>query len=112
VQAGSGSLKERGLVVIIPRIGEFLKARSPVQREALLLAAGFAFGVLIMPLFIWVAGQLILGPYAHGGPLALLADHVRALASGSLSSWVVALFPYLAGVVARWIASRWRAPPD
>jgi hypothetical protein len=66
--------------------------------------------VLIMPLFIWVAGQLILGPYANGGPIALLSDHVRALASGSLASWVVALFPYVAGVVGRWIVTRWQAP--
>jgi Oxidoreductase family, NAD-binding Rossmann fold len=50
---------------------------------------------LLMPLLVWVAGTVALGPYANGGFGALLGDFLRGLADGSLACWLVLAGPYL-----------------
>lgn len=65
------------------------------RREALIAAAAVLLGLLVMPLAIWVAGLLTLGPYANGGFWALLADFLRGLVEGSLACWIVLAGPLL-----------------
>jgi hypothetical protein len=65
------------------------------QRELGLLLAGLVLGLLAMPLLLWVAGLLALGPYANGGFGALLGDFFAGLARGSLACWLVLAGPYL-----------------
>lgn len=77
------------------------------RRELATLALALAFGLLVMPPLIWIAGQLTLGDYARdysgtptGGPLALWADFFAGLASGSLGYWTVLLGPW---VIWKWL---------
>lgn len=75
-----------------------VRSLSRLQRELIVLGAALLFGVLLMPLLIWVAGNRVLGPYTHGqnphaGPGALLGDFLTALAHGSVVFWAVALGP-------------------
>lgn len=91
-------------------------ALSRTQRELIVLAAAVAFGVLVMPLLIWVAGNRALGPYAHGdnprgGPWALFADYVVGLAHGSAVFWLVALGPALLLLLIRGFLALLRALP-
>lgn len=67
-----------------------------------MLALALLVGAIVMPLLIWSAGSLVLGPYARdpagtrtGGPFALLADFFHGLGSGSLGYWIVLLGPYV-----------------
>jgi len=83
-----------------PKRGLLSSVRSltRLQRELILFGAALAFGVLLVPLLIWVAGNRVLGPYTHGqnphaGPGALLGDFLGALAHGSAVFWAVALGP-------------------
>ena len=39
-----------------------LRSLSRAQRELILFGAALLFGVLLMPLLIWVAGNRVLGP--------------------------------------------------
>lgn len=71
---------------------------SRLQRELVFFAAELLFGVVVVPLLIWVAGNRVLGGYTHGanphaGPGALLADFFTGLGNGSSVFWLVALGP-------------------
>jgi len=69
-----------------------------VRIELLIFGPLLLFGLIGMPLLIWVAGNRWLGPYTHGqnlhaGPLALLQDFLVSLVHGSAVFWLVALGP-------------------
>ena len=86
------------------------------RREAFILGAALLFGLLLMPLLIWVAGNRVLGSYTHGqnthaGPFALLEDYFIGLAHGSAVFWSVALGPAVLMVLVRLFARAIRAVP-
>jgi hypothetical protein len=69
-----------------------------VRRELIIFGTALLFGLIAVPLLIWVGGNRVLGPYTHGqnlhaGPLALLQDFYLGLLHGSAVFWVVALGP-------------------
>ncbi len=73
-------------------------ALSRPARDLALSGALLLFGVLVMPLLIWLAGNRVLGGYvhaqnAHAGPIALLGDFLLGLVYGSAVFWAVALGP-------------------
>jgi hypothetical protein len=61
----------------------------------MILVILLACGLFVIPLLIWAVGRGVLGPYADGGPFALLVDFFSGLKSGSLVYWGVAFGPYL-----------------
>jgi ABC-type Fe3+-siderophore transport system permease subunit len=72
----------------------------------IIYGAALLFGVLLMPLLVWVVGNRLLGPYTHGqnthaGPLALLADFLVGLGHGSAVFWAVALGPAIVLLLVR-----------
>jgi hypothetical protein len=85
--------------------------RSPrlprrVRLELLIFGPLLLFGLIGMPLLIWVAGNRWLGPYTHdqnphAGPLALLQDFLLSLLHRSAVFWVVALGPAALVLLAR-----------
>jgi hypothetical protein len=63
-----------------------------------MFGAALLFGLIGVPLLIWVGGNRVLGPYVHGqnlhaGPFALLQDFFLGLLHGSAVFWAVALGP-------------------
>jgi hypothetical protein len=67
-------------------------------RGLILYGAALLFGVFIVPLLLWLAGNRFLGPYTHGqnlhaGAGALLSDFLVGLGHGSAVFWGVALGP-------------------
>ena len=83
-----------------PRLPPPAPPRVPprLRRELILLATLLLFGLIGMPLLIWMAGNRWLGPYSHeqnlhAGPLALLQDYLLGLLHGSAVFWAVALGP-------------------
>ncbi len=67
----------------------------------MILAILLACGLFVIPLLIWVVGRGVLGPYADGGPFALLVDFFNGLKNGSLVYWSVAFGPYVIIMVLR-----------
>jgi hypothetical protein len=77
-----------------------------VRLELIVYGVLLLFGLVGMPLLIWVAGNRWLGPYTHeqnphAGPLALLQDYFLSLLHGSGVFWVVALGPAALVLLAR-----------
>jgi hypothetical protein len=64
-------------------------------REVALFGGTLALGLLVIPLFIWIVGHRMLGPYTRGdvprglGPVALYGDYFSGLAHGWLGYWAV-----------------------
>ena len=90
-----------------------------LQRELALLGGALAFGVLVIPLLIWLAGHATLGPYTHGdtgpgfGPLTLYGDYLSGLGHGWLMYWAVAVGPVLLLIAVRlWLALIRHMPRD
>lgn len=93
-----------------------VRSLSRAQRELILLGALLLFGLLLMPLLIWVAGNRVLGPYTHGqnlhaGPAALLQDFFTGLVHGSAVFWGVALGPAVLILLLRLFVRGVRALP-
>jgi hypothetical protein len=93
-----------------------LRALTGTQRALILYALALIFGVLIVPLLIWLIGNRVLGPYTqgqntHAGALALLEDFFVGLAHGSAVFWAVALGPLVVVLLLRLFLRGLRALP-
>jgi len=93
-----------------------LRALTRLQVELIVLGGLLLFGLIGVPLLIWVAGNRVLGPYTHGqnlhgGPLDLLVDFFTGLAHGSALFWAVALGPLAMIVLLRLLIKGVRALP-
>jgi hypothetical protein len=87
-----------------------------VRRELLIFGPALLFGLVLVPLLIWFAGNRVLGPYTHGqdlhaGPLALLGDFFLGLWHGSAVFWAVALGPAALVLLLRLFVALVRALP-
>jgi hypothetical protein len=71
------------------------------RRELQIFGAMLLVALTLLPLAIWGAGRMFLGDYLRdpggrtGGLMALVADYVGGILSGSLVHWLVFLGPYL-----------------
>jgi hypothetical protein len=95
---------------------ERVRALSRTRRELILFGAALLFGLVLMPLLIWLVGNKVLGPYTHGpnlhaGPGALLEDFALGLVHGSAVFWGVALGPAVLILLLRLIVRGVRALP-
>jgi hypothetical protein len=71
--------------------------RPWLRREALVLAACFGFGLLVLPALIFLVGGQLLGEYRPGaGMAAFYADLYTQLAAMSPWPWLLVLGPWLA----------------
>jgi hypothetical protein len=68
---------------------------------------------------IWLVGNRVLGPYAHGsnpsaGPLALVGDFFSGLQHGAITFWIVVIGPAVIILAARvaWALIRRRPAND
>jgi hypothetical protein len=82
------------------------------RRKSELILAGslIGFGLLLLPLAIYVVGIQIIGPYeGEGGAFGLLASILGALARGDWAAWVLTLSPYVVVQLGRLGLHLWRA---
>jgi hypothetical protein len=101
----------------LTQLRDSYEALSRTRRELIILGAALLFGLVAMPLLIWVVGSHVLGPYTHGqnahaGPFALLGDFFVGLGHGSAVFWSVALGPAALVVLLRLFARAVRALPS
>jgi hypothetical protein len=96
-----------------------ISLETRTRREMVFFGGALAFGLLVIPLLIWIVGHRTLGSYTHGddphgmGPLALYGDYFAGLAHGWLGYWVVALGPAVLLLLGRlWLAMLRRMPRD
>jgi hypothetical protein len=84
------------------------RALPRLRREVVTFGLMLLVALTVLPLAIWIAGQIFLGDYLRdpaggrsGGALALLADYVAGVMAGSPGHWLVLLGPYLLLVALR-----------
>jgi hypothetical protein len=84
----------------------------PYKKELILFGCLFGFGLLLLPLVVYIVGVEIVGPYeGEGGALGLLTSIFVALARGEWAAWILALSPYLVVQLTRLAVSiLWRRP--
>jgi len=70
------------------------------RRDATWLLAALLFGLLALPVLVYLTGLTILGPYAHGGLPAFLSDFLADLVRLRWFSWSLVLGPLV--IVATW----------
>jgi hypothetical protein len=63
--------------------------------EAVTLGLAVLFGLLIMPVLIYIAGSLVLNAYDNGGVFALYFDFFKGLFEPRPSCWIVLLGPFV-----------------
>jgi len=108
---------------LLARARRSFMQHARLVRELIFFGPALIFGLVIVPLLIWMVGTRILGPYtrgteAHDRPLALLGDFFVGLSHGSTVFWLVALGPALFVAVIRLLAvlirwgDRWVAGRD
>jgi hypothetical protein len=77
------------------------RRRTGLLRELITLALALLVGLVLLPLAIYVSGQVVLGDYVRSandpspaGPLALWTDFLAGLARGDLANWIILFGPY------------------
>jgi hypothetical protein len=78
------------------------------QREIALAAGSLGFGLIVLPLAIYVVGQQLVGEYAGSGPLALAESIWLDLAALRPLTWLLVLWPYLTVQLVRLVRRLWR----
>ncbi|HZF17713.1 MAG TPA: hypothetical protein VE046_17435 [Steroidobacteraceae bacterium] len=79
----------------ITEFTERLRTASRSERELWLAGGAVGFGLLILPLFIYFAGNTTLGTYERGGLGTFLIDFFSGLFRPHLAHWLVVTGPYL-----------------
>ena len=84
------------------------RQRRGIARELITFVIGAFAGLVLLPLLIYVAGRVLLGPYVRSatdptpaGPLQMWTDYLGGLAQGSLAYWLVLLGPYVMYLLVR-----------
>jgi hypothetical protein len=67
---------------------------TTLRREVRFFVLIAAFGLLLLPLLVYLAGLLTLGPY-EGGLLAFLGSLYKAFVTFKLTAWILLLGPYV-----------------
>jgi hypothetical protein len=78
-----------------------LRAASKGERELWLAGFTVAFGLIVLPFFIYIAGNATLGPNESGGLGAYLLDFMKGLIRPHAAYWLIVLGPYLLIAMAR-----------
>ncbi|MEY4762879.1 MAG: hypothetical protein RLZZ200_2735 [Pseudomonadota bacterium] len=87
---------------VISKTKQAYRRQSGAGREIANLLLALAFGLVLLPPLIWIGGRIVLGEYNRdplnpepGGPFALWADYLGALAHGNPGYWLALCGAYL-----------------
>jgi hypothetical protein len=84
------------------------RRRRGIAHELTTLLLGIVAGLVVMPLGIYVCGQVLLGGYlrspaepAHAGPWAFFSDYLAGISGGSMPHWLILVGPYVTYLIFR-----------
>ena len=76
------------------RARDYYLSLSRPKFEGLTLGIALLFGLVIMPVLIFIAGNYALKSYAHGGLFSLFVDYYTGLVELRPSCWIVLIGPF------------------
>ncbi len=79
-----------------------------IRKEALLLLIVFAAGIMLMPVAIYIIGQMIFGNYGGDGFGGFFSAIARKLVTADGVAWLLVASPYLVLQCLRITAYAWR----
>ena len=79
----------------MPPVTQAVTRTAPAKREAILLAACLAFGVLALPAAIYAVGSAIFGEFTGGGLRGFLSVVYAELRGFDVAVWFLVFSPYL-----------------
>jgi hypothetical protein len=89
------SLLDQCMPVSITALVNRVRGASRQERELWLAGAALAFGLLVLPFLIYLAGSISLGPYESGSVWLYLFDFLKGLVRPHLAYWLIVVGPYL-----------------
>ena len=85
-------------------------ATSRLKTESLTALVLILLGFVVLPVMVYLVGQVVIGGYeGDGGLLGLFIAIYRSLGRGELATWVLVLSPYLVVQLARLFIGIFRA---
>ena len=79
------------------------------KRELTIAAALLAFGLIVLPIAIYVVGQQLIGEYDTDAGWLALAEHIWIdFLSLRATAWILVLGPYVTVQLIRWTRRVWR----
>ena len=82
--------------------------RQKVRKEVGLLAGLLFFGLVLMPVGIFLTGQAVFGSYGGHGYMDFFGTISEKIRSGDRVAWFLVLAPYLIWQSFRLMAAAWR----
>lgn len=82
--------------------------RRAVRKETALLAGLLFFGIVLMPIAIFVTGKAVFGAYGGYGYADFFGTLTAKLRDGDMVAWFLVASPYLVWQVLRLMAFAWR----
>lgn len=82
--------------------------RRAVRKELALLAGLLFFGIVLMPIAIFMIGQAVFGAYGGHGYGDFFGTLSAKLRAGDMVAWFLVASPYLAWQCLRLMAFAWR----
>jgi len=79
-----------------------------LKKEAALLAVMLFFGIVLLPIAIWIVGDAVFGSYGGRGYGDFFNSLSGKLRSGTTDAWFLVLSPWLALQVVRLALLGWR----
>jgi hypothetical protein len=82
--------------------------RKTISREAMIGVGLLLFGVLLLPLAVFLVGKTVFGGYAGDGYIDFFSQLFSKLLDLDKAAWFLVLSPYLAIQIARLAILGWR----
>jgi hypothetical protein len=79
----------------ISRSRDWYLSQPTLSFEAVTLGLAVLFGLVVMPVLIYLAGSVALNAYANGGLFALYGDFFKGLVELRPSCWIVVAGPFV-----------------
>lgn len=83
-------------------------ATRTITREAGLLLGLLFFGLVLLPVAVYVVGRAIFGDYGGGSYGHFYSELSARIRSGDGAAWFLVLSPYLGWQILRLVALGWR----
>lgn len=81
---------------------------NPLVREAIVLVALLLTGLLLLPLAIFLVGDVVFGDYEGDGYGQFFESILGRLGAGERFAWFLVLSPYLVVQIFRMLGFAWR----
>jgi hypothetical protein len=82
--------------------------QQTITRELILAAVFLLFGLLLLPLLVYVVGGLVFGPYAGDGVGQFYGGLFAGLGDGDWAAWLLVVAPFLGISFLRILTRAWR----